>query len=346
MYLLALENVTPSNSLTQLECWELLNASKLWEQMSSVSQQLLEKILLKGRGIHKRHFAVKQWEKLFTDDAQALNQRFEKEAPKLGVEALQKAMTHAKLKADKIDALIVCTCTGYLCPGLSSHIAEQLHLRSNIQLIDLVGQGCGAAIPMMQLASQLITAHPEKIVACLAVEICSAAFYLDDDPGVLISLCLFGDGASASLWSGKSLATHDPEIRCHSFSSLHRPKHRELLRFENAKGKLRNRLDVTVPQLAGKAVRELYEQNGLNGVHHILAHPGGSLVLAAIQKELKRVDLQESKQVLQDFGNMSSPSVLFALSNHLRQPQPNRRLWLASFGAGFTCHSCHIDIES
>ncbi|MBX7157165.1 MAG: stilbene synthase [Verrucomicrobiae bacterium] len=345
MYQLALENVTPSHSITQSECWELLNASQTLEKLAPDSQQLLKKILLKGQGIHKRHFAVEHWEKLFTDDAQALNQRFEKEAPKLGTEALQKALHSAALKANEIDALIVCTCTGYLCPGLSSHIAEQLRLRPNIQLIDLVGQGCGAAIPMLQLASQLTTAHPEKNVACLAVEICSAAFYIDNDPGVLISLCLFGDGASASLWSGKSTNPQCPKIRCHSFSSLHRPKHRQLLRFENVAGKLRNRLDVAVPQLAGKTVRELYEQNGLNGAHRILTHPGGSLVLAAIQKELKLHDLPESKRVLHQFGNMSSPSILFALSEHLRQSQPTRHLWLTSFGAGFTCHSCHIDIE-
>lgn len=344
MYLLALENVTPSHGLTQPQCWEMLQHSNEFQKLTPTSQQLLKKILLRGKGIQKRHFAVETWETLFQDDAQALNQRFEKEAPKLGAQALLQAIQSAELKAEQIDVLIVCSCTGYLCPGLSSHIAEQLGLRSNIQLVDLVGQGCGAAIPMLQLASQLIAAQPNKKVACVAVEICSAAFYLDNDPGVLISLCLFGDGASASVWSGVASQTK-PQINCHSFSSLHRPAHRELLRFENAGGKLRNRLDVAVPQLAATAVQELYQHHSINGSHHVLVHPGGSLVLSAIRKQLQLERLSESEQVLWQFGNMSSPSILFVLAEHLRQPQSNRHLWLASFGAGFTCHSCQMDLE-
>ena len=106
------------------------------------------------------------------------------EADRAWVEGyLLDALERAGVRVNEIDALIICTCTGYLCPGLTSYVAEQLGLRPNAFLQDLVGLGCGAAIPMLRAASHVIAAQPDAVVACVAVEICSAAFYLDDDPG-------------------------------------------------------------------------------------------------------------------------------------------------------------------
>ena len=77
-------------------------------------------------------------------------------------------------------------------------MAESLGLRSDVWLQDLVGLGCGAAIPALRATSAMLAAAPDSVVACVAVEVCSAAFYLDNDPGVIISACLFGDGAAAT----------------------------------------------------------------------------------------------------------------------------------------------------
>src|ERR1022692_2692943 len=91
--------------------------------------------------------------------------------------------------------------------------------------------------------------QPAAVVACVAVEVCSAAFYLDDDPGVLMSACLFGDGAAATIWRG----TPGPRgLRCDSFSTLHQPENRDRIRFEMRGGKLRNLLDAAVPKLADR----------------------------------------------------------------------------------------------
>src|SRR5690606_35807451 len=149
----------------------------------------------------------------------------------------------------------VCTCTGYLCPGVTSHVAERLGLRSDAYLADLVGLGCGAAIPTLRAAQGFLAANPGATVATVAVEICSAAFYADDDPGVLISLCLFGDGAAAAIWRGDGAPG---DWQAGHFTTTHRPVEREKIRFVNAGGKLRNKLHRTVPGLAADAVAELY----------------------------------------------------------------------------------------
>jgi predicted naringenin-chalcone synthase len=88
-------------------------------------------------------------------------------------------------------------------------------------------------------------------VATVAVEICSTAFYADDDPGVLISLCLFGDGAAAAIWDGTGTAG---DWQAGHFTTVHRPENREKIRFINSAGKLKNQLHRAVPGLAAEAV--------------------------------------------------------------------------------------------
>src|SRR5699024_115449 len=126
-------------------------------------------------------------------------------------------------------------------------------LRADAYLMDLVGMGCGAAIPTLRAAHGFAQANPGARIAVVAVEICSAAFYLDDDPGVLISACLFGDGAACAVF-GPEAPQDAPAWRLRSFDTIHRPHDRELLRFGNRQGKLRNQLHRSVPQVAAEAV--------------------------------------------------------------------------------------------
>lgn len=309
-------------------------------KLKSRSTGLLKKVLCADNGIDKRHYALPDVANAFRRDAESLNQGFEATAPALAGEALDKALKKAGRTAQAIDALLICTCTGYLCPGVSSYVAEHMGMRNNVYLQDLVGLGCGAAIPLLRSAEGLAAANRELLIACVAVEICSAAFYLDDDPGVLISFCLFGDGAAATLWSG---TPGNSRLRCGNFNTVHIPEDRELLRFVNAEGKLRNKLHRTVPAKAAKAVKHLFDHDQNEPVEAVIAHAGGRDVLDAIEAEIPGIPpLQDSRAILRDYGNMSSPSVLFALERYLDRQAPESDLWLTSFGAGFACHSCRI----
>jgi alkylresorcinol/alkylpyrone synthase len=120
---------------------------------------LMERVLTGDSGIERRQFAVGP-EQVFDLDAEALNRSFEREAPALASEALQGALDRAGLDAGELDALYVCTCTGYLCPGVSSHVAERLGMRPDAWLHDLVGLGCAAAIPTLRVAAQDLAANP------------------------------------------------------------------------------------------------------------------------------------------------------------------------------------------
>ncbi|MFA5056908.1 MAG: stilbene synthase [Opitutaceae bacterium] len=340
MFLHALATAVPPTVLAQPQCWEIARASPALQRLSRRSRLILRSILTGDSGVATRHFAIRDIAGVFDLPEDGLNAEFRREAPRLAGEALGRALAQAELRAEQLDALLVCTCTGYLCPGVTSYVAEQLGLRRDAILHDLVGLGCGAAIPTLRAASHLLAARPEAVVACVAVEVCSAAFYLDDDFGVLVSACLFSDGAAATIWRGRPGATG---LRCHGFHSLHRPEKRDLLRFEIRQGKLRNLLDRSVPAEAAAAVTELFAGERAAPPAAVLVHPGGRDVLDAIGGVLPEYSLAASRAVLRAHGNMSSPSVLFVLEEHLRShPALTGDRWLVSFGAGFSAHACRL----
>jgi len=300
---------------------------------------LLEKILSNGTsGIERRNLALESIDIAFEQGAEALNNHFEREAPPLAGRALTEALRKSGKVATDVDALFVCTCTGYLCPGVTSHIAENMGLREDAYLMDVVGLGCGAAIPMMRAAQGYLAANPDAVVATVAVEICSAAFYANDDPGVLISLCLFGDGASAAIWTADG---EEGDWQAGHFTTIHRPEEREKIRFVNSEGKLKNQLHRAVPELAAGAVADLYAKR-CGDPDQVLAHSGGRDVADALERVLP-FQLTETREVLANHGNMSSPSVMFALERRLEQKhETDRRLWLTAFGAGFAAHACEL----
>jgi alkylresorcinol/alkylpyrone synthase len=343
MFLHALATAVPAEGFSQPDCWAMVERSNVRKRLKKRSMLILRSILRGDHGIARRHFALPNVEQVFDRTSDELNQSFRSEAPALAARALAEALKKAAIRPDELDALLVCTCTGYLCPGVTSYVAESLGIRQNAVLQDLVGLGCGAAIPTMRAASHFLAARPGAVVACVAVEVCSAAFYLDDDPGVIISACLFSDGAAATLWR----STPGPSgLRAFDFNSLHIPEDRDKLRFEQRDGKLRNLLHRTVPGLAAGAVGRLWEERGPRPVSRVVAHPGGRDVLEAIGRVVAPHSLEASARTLRDFGNMSSASVLFALEETLRGPAPAQcgDFWLVSFGAGFSAHSCRLGV--
>lgn len=342
MYLHALATAVPPLALTQRECWDVLARSSVKSRLNKRSRLTLHGILQGRHGIHTRHFADTDIDGIFDRTADELHAHFRAEGPRLGARALTSALEQAGVRPNEIDALLICTCTGYLCPGLTSYVAELLGLRTDAFLQDLVGLGCGAAIPTLRAAGHFLAAHPNATVACVAVEICSAAFYLDDDPGVLISACLFSDGAAATIWR----ATPGPTaLRAFGFDTHHQPADRDKLRFEQREGKLRNLLDRSVPELAAGAVGRLWNRRGPRPVTAVIAHAGGRDVIEALEPVVAPHALAASTAVLRDHGNMSSPSVLFALEHTLtnapKKPSAGD-YWLVSFGAGFSAHSCRL----
>ncbi len=115
---------------------------------------------------------------------------------------------------------------------------------------------------------------------------------------------------------------------------------REKIRFVNSGGKLKNKLHRSVPEMAGEAVAGLFSLRFAEP-DQVLAHSGGRDVVEALESALP-FTLTETREVLCDHGNMSSPSVLFALEKRMASHPTDQRLWLTAFGAGFAAHACEL----
>jgi len=352
MYLTGIATAVPARRFAQAEGWAAVQLAPQFAQLNSRSRALLRKVLTGDNGIDSRHLAIAELQEAFVITPDALHARFAEHAPKLAAQAAARALEQARLGAAHIDALIISTCTGYLCPGLTSYVSERLGLRADVQALDLVGQGCGAALPNLRTAEALLAAGRAHHVLSVCVEICSAAFYLDNDPGVLISSCLFGDGAAAAVLSARP-AVHQRRVEWRLASSFLEPRERDALRFEQCDGMLRNILTRRVPALvaehAGNLLDEMLRTYPLARADLTgwLLHAGGREVLGALQQRLglDAGDVSRSAAVLRDFGNVSSPFVLFVLEKALTENARGGWWWLASFGAGFSCHAAFLQVE-
>ena len=349
MYITGLGTAVPPRSFTQRECWEALQRADRRE-ITPRTRAILQGILNHDNGIERRSLALDSLDQSFDLDPDTLHRRFVTHAPRLATEAARSAMVEARVDAGRIDAVVVSTCTGYLCPGLTSYVAEGLGLRADAVHLDLVGQGCGAALPNLRAAESLVASGSERVL-CVCVEVCSAAFYLDDDLGVLVSACLFGDGAAAAIVS-REPAGSGPTVRWRSSKSLHAPEHREALRFEQRNGMLRNILTLPVPKLAGEHARKVLDEalreQALQprDIRAWIMHAGGRKVLAELQSRLglSAADVDTSAAVLREYGNLSSPFVLFVLKAARDNGAARGTWWMSSFGAGFSCHGALLEV--
>jgi alkylresorcinol/alkylpyrone synthase len=227
----------------------------------------LRKVLNGQNGVDSRALALDPLTEAFELTPNALHRRFEQNAPALATQAARSALDHAGVSTGEIDAIVVSTCTGYLCPGLTSYVSERMGLSPRVFGLDLVGQGCVAAMPNLRTADALIHAGRASAVLSICVEVCSAALYLDDDPGVLISACLFGDAAGAAVLTRKALNA-GRVIEWKDADSLLSPAERDALRFETRNGMLRNILTLPVPEIAARHSRQVFDRVlARNGVH-------------------------------------------------------------------------------
>src|SRR5437660_847599 len=291
MFITGLSTAVPPRRYGQRECWEALQVAEPFSHLTSRSKVILKKVLLGDNGIDTRHLALDPLTEAFDLNPEALHARFVRHAPALATQAATGALTDAGLGPDDFDALIISTCTGYLCPGLTSYVSERLGLRSDVLTLDLVGQGCGAALPNLRTGEALLTAGRYRRVLSICVEVCSAALYFDDDPGVLISACLFGDGAGAAVLANEPVGKRRLEWKMSR--SLIEPNDRHLLRFEQKEGRLRNILTPQVPPLAAGHAARVFEdvlaraELPRSKIQGWVFHPGGRDVLLALRQRLQ-----------------------------------------------------------
>ena len=319
--ILSLGTCNPPNRYSQREIYAY--AAKHVEMYRSPR---VEQIFMSS-DIDYRHFAFDLDTLDPDEDADALHERFAEHSVVVGGEAVRRCLADGAWSADDVDCIIAVSCTGYLCPGLSSILVKDLGLRHDVQRADLVGMGCAGALPGLQRAYDFVRAYPGKKALVVTVEICSACYYVDDSLETVVGNAICGDGAAAVM-VGDAPEGSGPGIVC--FQTLLEPSFLHTVGFQFKSGKLRIVLSKDIRNAAGglakQVVDQLLERQGLSktDIGHWVIHSGGRKVIDSIKDAvgLAEAQLVHSRCVLKNFGNMSSPTVLYVLQETLSHARP------------------------
>lgn len=329
--LLAIGTALPPDTFTQAETFA----------MCGYTSEHIKKIFMNGE-IDTRHFYLEGKSFNPRETRDELLARYERGANRLGAEACQKALQEAGLKPEEIGLIAAASCTGYLCPGLTSRLAKELGLAHSVQQANLLGMGCSGAMPALQRGYDFVKANPGKKALVLAAEICSAAYYFDNSMDTIVGNAICADGAAA-LVLGNSQNWPGPELI--DFASEMFPEHQDKVGFESKDGFLKIVLGREIPELAGPAadqvVGRLLESNGLkkDDIAHWVVHSGGKKVVDKIGEGLGIAPekLASTRKILKTCGNMSSPTVLFVLKEILAQkPKPGEFGVMLALGPGLS----------
>jgi predicted naringenin-chalcone synthase len=294
-------------------------------------------------GIRKRHFAVDDPARIMDESPDQKIARFTEKSIELAGQAVARALDQAGVSVRDVTGLVVNTCTGYICPGISTYLIERLGLPRNTRVYDLVGSGCGGAIPNLQVAESLLKANGGVVVSA-AVEICSSVFQMDNDLSLILSNALFGDGAAAAV-----LTAGRGGFELVASAGRYVPEQRDSIRFIHKDGQLHNQLSTKLPDLvkiaAAEVVADLLASQGLQtgDIRHWAFHTGGEKIINAVRDEIgvPEEQLLATRTILANYGNMSSPTVWFVLEELLRNGiSAGEWCVMVAYGAGLSAHAC------
>ncbi|MBD3419277.1 MAG: type III polyketide synthase [Chitinivibrionales bacterium] len=342
--LAAVGTALPPVAVSQKQADKLM-ARYYKDELTPRSLDVLHKVL-SHPSIETRYASAADSLELLTfknEDPDERIRRFTDWSVRLSREAIERALARCCLDRRDIDAVYVNTCTGYICPGISTYLIEALDLPEDTFAYDFVGSGCGGAVPNLQASQKFVAGTPGGIAVSVSVEICSATFEMGNDIALIISNALFGDGAAAAVvWDRPA------GIELIDTISRFLPEYREDVRFTHKNGRLHNRLSPRLPKLLAdvvpRLIDDLVKRNNLavGDIAHWAIHPGGDKILGILQERLNLsdVDMQISRQILREHGNMSSPTVLFEMERILGNGVAAGE-WgiLVAFGAGLSAYA-------
>lgn len=266
---------------------------------------------------------------------------FDAHAPALSFDAINNCIQHI-IEPKQITHLITVSCTGMSAPGLDLQIAEALQLPSNVFRTSVNFMGCYAAIHALKLAKMICdsTAHANVVIVC--TELCTIHFQQPFTQENTASALLFGDGSAAVLVS--NAITSSNALRIKSFYSEIAYKGKEDMAWHISNHGFLMRLSSYIPHLVEEDIQALVskalEVSNMqqSDITHWCLHPGGKKILEVIQSqlELSDEDLSCSRKVLAEYGNMSSPSILFVLKEIMKSTTPAAKVFGVAFGPGLT----------
>lgn len=269
-------------------------------------------------------------------------QVYAEEAPKLALAAIAKLREQAELEG--ITHLVVASCTGFVAPGIDQIIARQLGLE-NVERTLVGFMGCYAAVAALRTAYHIVRSEPEARVLAVTVELCSLHLQQTQELESLLAQLQFSDGAAAALVTSEATGLE----MSHLFS-MQLEESAELIQWRIGDTGFEMTLSGEVPgriqaALADEDTRTtLYNGWGPDQISSWAVHAGGRSILDAAEKglELPQGALWASRDVLARYGNMSSSTLMFILSELIGRPDTGKGVAIA-FGPGLAAEGFHFE---
>lgn len=253
-----------------------------------------------------------------------------KACERLGPDALSSGITH----------IVITSCTGFSAPGLDLQLLEHFGLAPTVERTIIGFMGCYAAINGLKVARHIVRSEPKAKVLLLSIELCTLHFNETSDIDQILMFLLFADGCAAALISA------EPEgLALDSFYASVIPGTKELMSWHIRDFGFDMVLSGDVPRSVHRALRastlDVLAGASPAEIGMWAVHPGGRTILDAVEAafSLDRSALAQSREVLRDYGNMSSATVLFVLKAFLDERRTNERGCAMSFGPGLTAET-------
>ncbi len=340
--ILHIETGVPANIYTQSDICDYFLKLQSEKRRERAIRAIFERA-----GVGFRHMAVEEnyFEQSRTTEQR--NNRYMAEAVPLGEKVIQAALEQSGFAPTDIDDFIVVSCTGLNIPGLDLHLAARLGMRPDLQRSCILGMGCYAAFPGLRRAYQSVVAVPGRLALMLSLELCS--LHLQPEPSAenVVSTALFSDGVAA-VFIGEETRTSSDQSQPRIITSKTYCDYSTLdhMSFTVTDHGFRMYLSSYVPDVLAAHVEDfvsdLLAESGLNpsNVKFWGVHPGSTKILDHIQSRLGLSDSQVecSHNILFNYGNMSSATILFVLDYIQRcsHPSPGDYGVLLAFGPGLT----------
>lgn len=269
---------------------------------------------------------------------------YKKEAVSLSAKVARKCMD-GHCSPQDITHIITVSCTGLVTPGIEMELMKQLDLKSNTKRHPINFIGCYAAVPALNLANLLCAQDTKAKILVICTELCTLHFQNENTRDNYTANALFGDGAAACLVVGADSELKGIlDIGAH-YSEVHHEGEEDMAWTPSEKGFLM-KLSSYVPQLIYKDI-QAFTNLALQNAHvnqeevQWAYHPGGIQILQKVADamQLNKDDLIHSYNVLRDYGNMSSPTILFVIKDILDTGKSNKDIFCSAFGPGLTFES-------
>ena len=301
------------------------------------------KKIFEGASVDRRYSFMSP-EEVFSDlSFEERNDIYIREGIKLGEAALRSALEKANWQATDLDYIITVSCTGIMIPSLDAYLINKLQLKQDIVRLPVTEMGCAAGISGIIYAKNFLKANPNKRAAVIAVESPTATFQLNDfSMANIVSAAIFGDGAACVLLSSYE-DEKGPEIVAEEMYHFYDAE--QMMGFKMTNTGLQMVLDVAVPETIAEnfpaIIHPFLAKNSLTigDISHLIFHPGGKKIVQLVESLFSDLgkNINDTKEILRLYGNMSSATVLYVLERFMDEeiPQGEHGLML-SFGPGFS----------